>query len=208
MDKEKLKALFSKAGNAIIDKSGIKDSEAYRKVTSEMQKIKESGSVMNLLKDKVTSFSNSISNNESESASAGSENTSASILLRGMAGEDVGEDAFDDALDDEVSKFKRKLDNEKNPENAAAMKALLGMMEGDEDDEYEEENGEEAECVTTQQAVEQENFSAELSQLESELSAKQQELNSLGTDAMSVMKKAKLNNEIKDLESKIAEIKG
>lgn len=59
-----------------------------------------------------------------------------------------------------------------------------------------------------QKAVEQENFSAELSQLESELAAKQQELASLGSDVMAIMKKAKLNNEIKALEAKIAEIKG
>ena len=59
-----------------------------------------------------------------------------------------------------------------------------------------------------QKAAEEERRKAELSKLESELAAKQQELDSLGNDAMTIMKKAKLNNEIKALESKIAEIKG
>lgn len=133
--------LFKKAGTAIIDKSGIKDSEAYRKMSSEVQKVQDAvknpGSVMGMLKDKVA-------------AAGANANDASRTLLRSMSGEDVDEEETADAFDSVVSDFKGRIARERNPETARAANLLLSMIEGgsddedDEDEEYDEEAEREA----------------------------------------------------------------
>lgn len=235
--------LFKKAGTAIIDKSGIKDSEAYRKMSSEVQKVQEAvknpGSVMGMLKDKVA-------------AAGANANDASRTLLRSMSGEDVDEEETADAFDSVVSDFKGRIARERNPETARAANLLLSMIEGggddedDEDEEYDEEAEREAakrkaleEAAAKRAALdaaaakaaaeeaarkaaeekaaaeaaaakasEQEKLQSELPQLQAELAAKQEQLAALGTDAMAIMKKAKLSGEIKALTAKIEAAKG
>ncbi len=243
--------LFKKAGTAIIDKSGIKDSEAYRKMSSEVQKVQDAvknpGSVMGMLKDKVA-------------AAGANANDASRTLLRSMSGEDVDEEETADAFDSVVSDFKGRIARERNPETARAANLLLSMIEGggddedDEDEEYDEEAEREAakrkaleeaaakraaldaaaakaaaeeaarkaaeEKAAAEEAArkaaeaaaakasEQEKLQSELPQLQAELAAKQEQLAALGTDAMAIMKKAKLSGEIKALTAKIEAAKG
>ena len=237
--------LFKKAGTAIIDKSGIKDSEAYRKMSSEVQKVQDAvknpGSVMGMLKDKVA-------------AAGANANDASRTLLRSMSGEDVDEEETADAFDSVVSDFKGRIARERNPETARAANLLLSMIEGGGDDEDDEEAEREAakrkaleeaaakraaldaaaakaaaeeaarkaaeEKAAAEEAArkaaeaaaakasEQEKLQSELPQLQAELAAKQEQLAALGTDAMAIMKKAKLSGEIKALTAKIEAAKG